>query len=218
MAAESDALLRELAGKDGELEGPLRVAVLDLQLYAHIDLFARFRELHPGVELEVLSASNATHSLVKREADVAIRNTLQPRATLVGRRLMRMEYAVFAHRELACAPRDGWPWLGWHASVRARLTDQWMEEHLSEHQHVMRVDSAWSMLELARLGVGAAILPVPYASTHQDLVRITEPLDGFHTDLWALTHRDLASNARVRAFMDLIYDGFTEFKAAHLGH
>ena len=65
---------------------------------------------------------------------------------------------------------------------------------------------------MAEAGGGACILPMVYAERSEMLVRLSEVLDGFDTDMWLLTHRDLRRNARVRAFFEHCYDGLKSFR------
>jgi DNA-binding transcriptional LysR family regulator len=58
------------------------------------------------------------------------------------------------------------------------------------------------MLELARQGVGAALLPCFLGDRMSDLIRIGYLLPELDAGLWMLTHSDLRRAARVRAFME----------------
>ncbi|WP_239505380.1 LysR substrate-binding domain-containing protein, partial [Enterobacter hormaechei] len=58
-------------------------------------LLARFRALHPGIQVEVATA-NALANLTRRDADVAIRPASDPPEALVGRRVSGIAFALYA--------------------------------------------------------------------------------------------------------------------------
>ena len=131
--------------------------------------------------------------------------------TLVGRKLTVMEYGIYAHRDLVKEFDGDWKEIlsiGWDPSVHARITDRWTEKNLKDNSVRVRVDSADAMFALAQIGVGAALLPLLYADEIEQLECFQNPMDGFSTPVWILTHQDLQRNARVRAFMSYVYEGF----------
>ena len=208
MEVESDNLQRQVKGEENALSGVLRVALLDLFVLFHTDLLNAFQVRHPKVTLELVSNTIRVHSLTRREADVAIRVTKQPDDTLVGMRALHIKYAVYAHRAIAKPAHWGeLPWIGWDSAANARMIDAWMEKHVPSEQVRFRVDSPAAQFSLAEAQGGACILPVAYADLSDRLVRLSDDLKGFETDVWLLTHRDLKHNARVKAFLDHFYEG-----------
>lgn len=210
MAVETDNLQRAMQGEDTHLTGILRVALLDLFVLFHADLLSAFVSQYPHITLELVAATTQYHNLTRREADVAIRVAKQPDETLVGMRALHIEYAVYAHRTIAATPSIAWdklPWIGWDPIANARMTDAWMAKHVPREQIRFRTDSPVAQFVMAEAGSGACLLPTVYADRSRQLVRLSDVLVGFDTDLWLLTHRDLQHNARVRAFFDFIYNG-----------
>lgn len=210
MAVESHKLQRVIQGGESLLSGVLRVALLDAHLFFHQDLLQSFALQYPHITLELVAGTSRVHSLTRREADVAIRVSQQPDDTLVGMRALHTEYAIYAHRSVADKPPDNWsdlPWIGWDVALNARKIDAWMEKHVPIEQVRFRVDSALAQFTLVEAEGGACILPVVYADLSDRLVRLSEILDGFDTDIWLLTHRDLKRNGRVQAFLEHFYKG-----------
>lgn len=210
MEVESDALQRGAKGKESTLSGVLRVALLDLFVMFHSDLLNSFTIQYPQITLELVSGTTRFHSLTRREADVAIRVSSQPDENLVGMRALHTEYAVYAHRAIAnqsSTPWDVLPWIGWDPIANARMIDAWMEKHLPIEQVRFRVNTPAALFMMAEAGGGACILPVIYAELSDNLVRLSDVLEGFDTDVWLLTHRDLKRNGRVQAFLDHCYRG-----------
>jgi DNA-binding transcriptional LysR family regulator len=97
MADTVTALERRLQGRDLRLEGELRLTTTDTLMASPVlpKALAAFRERHPGIVVEV-STPNTMANLVRRDADVAVRPTLDPPETLVGRRLCAVAFAPYA--------------------------------------------------------------------------------------------------------------------------
>ncbi len=215
MEAESENLPRSVKDSEKLLSGVLRIALLDLVVFFHADLINAFTVRYPQIALELVSGTTRMHSLTRREADVAIRIAKQPDETLVGMRAVHSKYAVYAHTSIAnqsYASLGELPWIGWDAAVNARVTDAWMERHIPTRQVRYRVNSPIAQFLMTEAGSGACILPIVYAERSDKLVKISDVLSGFDTDLWLLTHRDLRRNARVQAFFDHFYQGLAPFR------
>ena len=62
----------------------------------------------------------------------------------------------------------------------------------------------------ARAGIGVALLPCYLGDGEPGLERaLADPVAELATELWMVTHRDLRSTARVRAFFDVIGGGLS---------
>lgn len=219
---EEDVLALEarVLGRDVRLEGELRVATMEMLLRHHHALFASFIARHPSVTLTVC-ASDREVSLVRREADVALRMTAAPPDGLVGRRVGRAEFAVYASRKLArrvtresgstrskrkvsdLPELAAFPWLGWDLRLGTPWLDQWLAQRAPGAKIVARFDvatSAWR--DLVAQGLGVHFLPVHEGDSDTRLVRVSEVAPEFGRDLWLLTLPELRSTPRVRAFLD----------------
>ena len=203
---ELQALDRRVLGRDDRLSGTLRVTTLDFLAMRFVEAFRDFSVRYPNVDLE-LSADNQPRSLSKREADVALRFTVgSPPEHLVGRRLCRVEFALYGARSLVGDGTDvdleALPWMGWDDRAGARLTERWMKTHVPRARVAARVDSTLLFMESIRVGMGIAFLPCFEGERMREVVRLRPLEPDFGMDFWALTHPDLRSSARVRAFMD----------------
>lgn len=200
------SLERRVVGRDAELRGPLRVSTMDLLYQRHLPDFATFAAQHPSVELHVAVKDDAV-SLTKGEADVALRLTNKPPDNLVGRRLKRVEFAVYASRELvrkvgADAPLSAFPWVHWDDPVLAKWLDGWLAKHARGARVGMRVSHGAMMLKPAiAAGIGVHFLACFEGDGDPTLQRLGPVHKEFGRDVWALTLPALRHTARVRAFM-----------------
>lgn len=205
--AELLALEARVVGGDARLEGKLRVTTMDILFRRYERVFASFLERFPGVELTV-GCSDSEASLTRRDADVALRMTNQPAGHLVGRKVGRVEFAVYASRALAKrvgprAPLSAWPWLHWDERLDARWIDAWLGQHAPGARVSMRVDmSSFALREAISAGLGVFFLACSEGDTDPNLRRVG-PVQAAHgRDIWLLTLAELRTASRVRAFMD----------------
>lgn len=208
MEAELMSLEGRVLGSDQKLEGKLRVATMDLLFRRYERAFTTFMARYPSVELTV-TASNEEVSLTRREADVALRLTRTPPEHLVGRKVGRLEFAVYASKALVermgpTATLEDYPWLAWDEQrPDMRWLDAWLAANAPRARVAMRIDfNMLALRELIASGIGVHFLACSEGDTDQGLARISA-IDPAHSrDVWLLTLRELRSTSRIRAFMD----------------
>ncbi|MHB0775638.1 LysR family transcriptional regulator [Halomonas sp. WWR20] len=200
VANEIDGAERRLMGLDLALSGTLRITTTDTLLMGLLTpIFADFRASHPQVILEVV-VSNRTLNLTRRDADIAIRPTMTPPETLVGRRVGRIAQAVYARIDPLPTHTPVIPWVGPDAHLGYPALETWMSRNGCDAHVGYRVDSMLGMLAAVKSGLGQGVLPCYLAEDEPDLQRLGDPILALTTDLWLLTHPDLRRTARVLAF------------------
>jgi DNA-binding transcriptional LysR family regulator len=194
---------RAISGADARLEGTIRIATSEL-LAGHLllPLLGRFLAEHPGIEIEC-DASNRNVDLTRREADVALRATMEPPETLIGRRVAVMRYAVFASKAVLGRRRGTpvlaeLPWVGFDERIAHFQIARWFAGALPQVRPRLRLDSMSALMRAAAAGLGAVVLPTFAAAQEHALVRVTTPIEGPEMPLWLLHHPDVRGNARVR--------------------
>jgi len=199
---------RRVAGRDVKPSGELRITTVD-SMAVHLlpPVFARFRQLNPGVHLDVILATHQLN-LSRRDADVAIRATNEPPETLVGRRIGPIRWAVYASRALAAEYGQRLmseaPWVGFGDSLGSPGGKRWTERNIGLRRQVWRVNSILSMAESIAAGAGAGVLPCFIGDGREGIGRVGGPIAELDIGLWVLTHPDLRHAARVRAFTDYV--------------
>ncbi|MEN0063233.1 MAG: LysR family transcriptional regulator [Myxococcota bacterium] len=203
-----------MLGRDTRLDGPLRVSTMDLFFCNLHDAFASFVERYPEVDLAVDTSLDRV-SLTRREADVVLRLTNQPPEYLVGRKVGRMQFAVYAADALVArvgeeAPLEAYPWLGWGEGPAAAWLDRWLETHAPGGEYVLRLDENARARECAlRAGTGVGLFACIEGDAWPGVRRISAIFEEHAHDVWLLTLRELRSTTRVRAFMDHMAEAFT---------
>lgn len=196
-----------ISGQDLKLEGTLVVTTTDTiaenLIGPHL---AAFHRAYPGIRLELV-LDNQHVNLSKRQADVAIRPTLNPPETLVGRRLATLAFAPYASKAYmkGRTPDLGaLDWLAVDGSLAHLASDKWFRSILPDAHVTMRSNSLLGLLHGCEAGMGAAILACFMTDRRKNLLRLAPPIDDAASALWLLTHEDLRHTGRVRAFMDFM--------------
>lgn len=213
--AEAAALDRELTGVDQRLTGRLRVTCSETMAFRLLPAqLTGFRRAHPGILLELV-VDNRQLSLARREADVALRTSRPEEGHLWGRRLAGIAWAAYAGRayldgRAADAPDAGLAGhelIGWEEGSAPVRAAAWLAGQVPKERLVYRSNSLINQYAAARAGLGVAVLPCYLADPEPDLPRLTPPIEALSGELWIVTHADLKTTARVRAFMTLVGEG-----------
>jgi DNA-binding transcriptional LysR family regulator len=212
------ALGRQLAGRDLLLSGSLRVTSTDTLMASLLpEVLLGFRAAQPGIHVE-LTIANQLLNLTRRDADVAIRPARDPPQMLVGRRVSKVAFAVYAGRSYLAergriADLKAETWVGPDDSLSNSSVAEWMRAELPEVEISLRADSLTALCHAARAGLGLAALPCYLGDTTPELLCVHPPIEARETALWILTHEDLRQAARVRAFTEFAAAAFKRHRA-----
>jgi DNA-binding transcriptional LysR family regulator len=212
------ALGRQIAGRDLQLSGTLRITSTDTLMDSILpEVLAAFRAAHPGIELE-LTISNLMLNLSKRDADVAIRPARNPPETLVGRHIAKVAFAIYAgepylSKRGKIGNLEDEQWVGPDDSLSDTAVAQWMRTELEGAEITFRADSFSALRQAARTGLGLVALPCYLGDTTTDLTRVHPPIEQMETALWILTHEDLRQTARVKTFTEFAANAFKRYRA-----
>ena len=199
-----------ISGQERKPEGHLRVTTTDtifLELLS--GAFGRFRKRFPRILLD-LSLTAGLLDLTRRDADVAIRPSLQPPDMLIGRRIGKLAFSLYATPELAeravSEAVNFLPWIGLGRPLQDTPVGRWLDSQIQPESVVFRADTFLAAREAARLGIGFVALPCFVGDAQEGLVRIAGPVPEMANDLWILTHEDLRRSARVSVFIEHMTD------------
>lgn len=196
---------RRVAGRDARLAGRLRLTCVEMMaarwLAPHL---AAFMAAHPEIDLEVATAFQPLD--LGREADVAIRVSAEPPASLVGRRLFDFAFAAYAasgrRDELAAEPPERLPWLGLTSDEYNRVA---LQARFPGARPRKATDGLFALAALCRAGAGPAALPCYWADRESGLARLwPEAFNPAGVGVWVMVHPDMRHMARARALRDFL--------------
>ena len=204
MAAAAAGLLRAASGSEDTLLGTVRVAASEFVGGIILPpMLAGFRTVHPGIDVE-LSLSDRTVDLLRRDADLAVRNVAPTQAALVSRRIGDVPVRLFAHRDYVRA--HGVP------SGPEELANHTLllrEEHAHKMSLLFGVDrpgfrcnSELALQEALRAGYGIGYCHEAVGRRNPDLGPGLPDLVLAQVGIWLVMHEDLRRVNRIRALFD----------------
>jgi len=204
---------RQIAGHELKLEGELRVTTTDTFMLSLLGpRLASFQRAHRHIVVEVMVTNNLL-DLHRRDADVAIRPIRVPDPGLVGRRLMDVEFGVYATSELL---REVDPqrvfearWIGFVDSLLRTPIGAWFSAAVDAERVCLRCDSFVAVRVAAECGIGLALLPRLLGDSSPVLRPLAIDVAELTVGLWALAHPDLVRSARVHAFIEHLAQALT---------
>lgn len=200
--ASVEGLQRGVAGHRQQLEGQLKITVVDAAATLLMPMLAQIRAAHPSLGFDLLLSDDAAN-LERGEADLALRLTLAPTDSLVGRCQGVVASAPYRHRNLRSM--DPWteaPWVVMHESMGAIPQRRWEQKHLRTSGNWLRVNSAVPLYQAVSAGLGCGVLTCLLGDANPDLVRISDPDPALELQLWFLYHRDLRRAARLHTVVE----------------
>ena len=208
MEDEVLSLSRHLSGRDQRMSGRVRVATAEMLALSYMQDLAAFRVAYPDIEVDLIVASEHA-DLASLEADVALRAGNDPPEDLVGRRLEMLSVALYASEEYLAQQADDLDpskhvWIALNGGFAQLASHAWMRKHAPGARIALRVNSGTTLLAAVREGIGVAHLFCAMGDAQPELKQIRPPEPELETALWILTHDDLRTNARIRAFLDFM--------------
>ncbi len=199
-------------------QGPLRitatVAFGSVWLTTRIH---RFLKQYPEIEVSLILADTEL-DLSMREADLAIRMAPPSQPDLIRRRLLSMQYHVYAapsyieeygepktvqdlhnHRIVVYGERPS----------RYTANLNWLlgaSKEADEKPSVLRVNSAYGIFRGVQSGLGLGGLPDYFAISAPELVRVLDDLPGPEYDIFFVYPEELRHSKRIGVFRDFLIE------------
>ncbi|NNK93923.1 MAG: LysR family transcriptional regulator [Desulfobacterales bacterium] len=204
---------RKLLGKDIRLSGNLKISTTDTIGYYWLPPYIKvFKELYPEILIDLDIQIRFTN-LTKREADIVIPAVnIQP-DFMVGRKLAPIYFRLYASKPYVDkyglpATFDDFPshrFLFPNEALATLSASLWLKKNVPAHCVVAASDKLTTLFKFAQQDMGIAALPHYVGQSDGQMVEIMELPDDCHRNVWILTHPDLRNTARVKAFMQFIY-------------
>ncbi|VAW87626.1 Transcriptional regulator, LysR family [hydrothermal vent metagenome] len=217
MRNEVDALTLQVAGKDFQPAGIVRITAPSSLAYYYISYYLKFFcKKYPGISVE-LNVSNENLDISRRETDIAVRSTATPPQHLIGKKIFSLSWAFYASEEYlrgrgtpsSMLELSGHDLIGPDGRVSHLKAFEVLNKNLGPDYRI-RGNDLMVIASLAIAGNGIALLPDDQVYTKMKRLFTMEPL--VTSDIWILTHQELRATERVRLLMNFIVDSFRNEK------
>jgi DNA-binding transcriptional LysR family regulator len=211
------ALSRAAHGRSDRIAGTVTVSASDA--YAGLllpPILKRLKAAEPSLTIRVV-ADNHAIDLMRREADIAIRNFRPKEPDLVARRVAETGanfYAssgFLARHGILDTPDD---WAKAHLIIPGDAKDflpalQHMGLPITSASVAYECSSYLAMWEMVRQGLGVGILDVQIGDNEAGIARAAPSQPDLPFPIWLAAHRDILMNKRMRYVFDFLVDDLT---------
>ncbi|HEY5072673.1 MAG TPA: LysR family transcriptional regulator [Caulobacteraceae bacterium] len=219
MAAAAQALVRTASGGAGEVRGTVRLTASEL-VGAEVlpAMLAGFRELHPGVDIE-LALTNEQEDLLRRDADIAVRMARPTQSALLARRIGSVRLALYAHKTYlarhgapaSLADLAGHSVIGFDRIAPPTAIARGLGMELTRDLFALRTDSDLAQLAALRAGFGLCACQPVIADRSGELQPVLRDAFAFELEVWVAMHEDLKAVHRMRLMFDHLVAGLTAY-------
>ena len=222
MAEAANRISLTASGQSQVVEGQVRITASDMMsAYVLPPVLKELRTVAPLLAIDVV-ATNDISDLLRREADIAIRHVRPEQPDLIARRVREDTAHFFAAPSYLKA--HGRPTvaggLAEHQFIGFgdidRMLGYLQPLNLGLTRDNFRLSSAAGGVawEMARHGLGIAIMSTQIAAQFRDVERVLEEIEPFVFPVWLTTHRELHTSRRIRLVFDLLADFLSAKKNA----
>ena len=200
------------AGQSQSVEG--KVVIAASEIYAAFllpPILAKLRKAQPGIEIEIVVSTKAS-DLLRREADIAIRNFRPSEPDLVARKIRDVParlYAAPAYLESLNNPQLPYDlrkadFISIDGSGMFLKGLNAMGFNLTERNFPIVTENYLVMWELVKHGLGIGILDGLIGDAEPKVTRVLPDLAPLMFPIWLVAHRELNTSRRIRLVFDLL--------------
>lgn len=199
-------------GQSQALEGTISISASET--YATVllpPLVAKLRQQEPGIHVEIVVANHAS-DLLRREADIAIRNFRPTEPDLIAKKIGMVDAALYAtpqYIEKIGAPTT--PYALRHADfVNMDRTGGMLKGlnslglGLTEANFPLLTESYLVMWELVKQGAAIGILDAHIGDAEPKVRRVLPDLEPLTFPIWLVAHREVTTSRRIRRVFDFL--------------
>lgn len=210
MAAAATRLSLLASSHTQAIEGKIRITASDVySAYLLAPILHELKRIAPRLRIEII-ATNDLRDLIRREADVAIRHVRPTQSSLIAQKI-RQDRAYFyaasnylrehgVPESLEALRQHRFICFGNTQEAIRYLKGRGIELDGQNFGHSCANGMvAW---ELARQGLGIAVMSEAVALGFPEMQRIELKMDAIEFSTWLVTHRELHTSKKIR----LVYD------------
>jgi DNA-binding transcriptional LysR family regulator len=212
MGEAANRMALSAAGQSQSIEGKVVIAASDV--YAAFllpPILAKLRQAQPGIAVEIVVSTKAS-DLLRREADIAIRNFRPSEPDLVARKIRDVParlYATPAYLDSLNNPQLPYDlrqadFISIDGSGMFLKGLNAMGFHLTERNFPILTENYLVMWELVKHGLGIGILDGAIGDAEPKVTRVLPDLAPLMFPIWLVAHRELNTSRRIRLVFDLL--------------
>ena len=168
----------------------------------------RLRAQYPAVHVRLI-ADTRNVSLIRREADIAVRLSRPAEADLVARKIGEVPFALYALPDyLASHVPEDYEFIGYDDSMDGSAQQIWLDTQARSRPVVLRSNSLDVQATAARAGVGVAALPYFLGDWDERLCIVEGTGEPLTREVWISIHNDVRHAPAIRSVMQFVASCF----------
>lgn len=168
----------------------------------------KLRAQHPAVRIRLI-ADTRNVSLIRREADIAVRLSRPVEVDLVARKIAALPFSLYASPDyLASHVPEDYEFIGYDDSMDGTVQQTWLDAQADSRPVVFRSNSLDVQVAAARAGVGVAALPYFLGDWDDSLCAVEATGAPLTREVWLSIHNDLRHAPAIRSVMQFIASCF----------
>ncbi|CAH0248428.1 LysR family transcriptional regulator [Roseomonas sp. CECT 9278] len=212
MGAAAERVALAAAGRSQVIEGLIRITASEVySAFLLPPVIATLRAAHPGIAVEVVATNHPT-DLLRREADIAIRNFASTQPEVIARHLRDDAARPYATPAVIAAlgrPRSmadlaGATFLGFADNDMLMDGLRAMGAPVTRQNFPVVTDSHLVQWEFVKRGAGIGLITEAVGDAEPLVRRVLPDAPPITFPMWLATHRDLHTSRRVRTVFDLL--------------
>ena len=214
MASAARAFTRASATDPDNPSGIVRISTSEGPAYTVlINILGLMQEKYPQISVE-LSITPYEADILRRDADIAIRNMRPTQQSIVTRKLFEFDFGLYAHK--CYIARYDQPEtvedlkshkiIGYDINEWDRQLLESLGLSLQRENFWLSTDNHWAQILSVRAGLGIGLIPRPIAVGDPNLVEMLpgQLQPSLRWETWLSMHEDLRRLPHTRAAFDLI--------------
>lgn len=200
------------AGQSQSLEGTIRIAASEVHAAILLPpIVAKLRRAEPGITIEIV-ASSTSSDLLRREADIALRNYAPQEPDLIARKIRDLParlYAAPSYIEKLGHPRLPYD-LHTADFISIDKSGVFLKGlntlglNLTERNFPIYTANYLVMWEMVKHGLGIGVQDGIIGDAEPMVRRVLPDLQPLVFGIWLVAHRELNTSRRVRVVFDLL--------------
>ncbi len=215
MGEAANRLSLSASGQSQSIEGSIVISASEAYAaFVLPPMVEQLRRAAPGLSI-ALVATNALSDLLRREADIAVRNAEPTDPDLIARKIgddgahfyATPGYLAQAGRPASLADMDQLVFVGFDDN--APLVDGFAQMGLAigERHFPVRTGSHLVNWELVKQGLGVGLMPARVGDAEPLVERVLPEMRAIPFPMWLVAHRELNTSRRVRLAFDVLAEG-----------
>lgn len=220
MAEAADQISLIATGRNRTIEGTIRIAATEAMVaYVLPHCLKSLRYSYPDVRVELI-ASSALSDLSRSEADIAIRHVRPEQPDLIAKKVCDFDISLFASPDYLASIGENITlqdiahadFIGFEHPERLVPGINDMGVPVTIDNFRVTASTGLVMYELAKSGLGIALLPTLVAQNNMGLRRVHPNLGAKQLPIWLVSHKDVKTNLRIRLCFDHISDALLKLR------